>query len=233
MQVDVVFLRQVRRPQDHLLADGVDGVEGQFVDVSGVARAEEGLALGDALLLLALRLGVAALVHHVVACRDAESHLAGGLDGRIEEPVLVVECGRAGADHLQAGDLGAPVDEIVVEMLLDLPDLVEPGVEEHVLADAPHQGHGGVRMHVDESGDGDLARAVHHLHVPGDLPVRAGTGRSDTAYPALSDQDILALVPDGDVPEKDGAHQRFSKSTSPKPSAVRWGISPWKQLSLM
>ena len=201
--------------------------------MAGIPGAQEILALGDALLFLAVRLRLAALVHHVIARGDAQAHLAGGADRGVEEPVLVVEGGRAGADHFQAGDLGPPVDEIVVEVLLDLPDLVQPAVEDHILADAPHQGHGRVRMHIDETGNGDLAGAVHHLHVAGDLPKGTGAGRTDAADPALADQDVLPFIPDGNVLEQDRAHQRLSKSTSPNPSGVRCGISPWKQLSRM
>ena len=229
----VVLARQLAGPEDHLLADRIDGVEGEPVDVPGVARVQEGLAFGDALLLLALSFLAAALVHHVVARGNAQAHLPGGLDGGIEEPVLVVEGGRAGADHLQAGDLGRPIDEIVVQVLLYGPDFLEPVEEEHVLADPPHQGHRRVGMHVDESGDGDLAGAVHHLDVSGKLPARGIPGGADPPDPALPDQDVLAGITEGNVPEEDGSHQSSSKSASPKPSAVRCGISPWKQVSRM
>ena len=130
-----------------------------------------------------------------------------GLDGGVEEPVLVVEGRRAGADHLQAGDLRRPVHEIVVQVLLDLPDLVQPGGEEHILADAAHQRHRGVRVHVDQARNGHHARTVHDVQVAGHLPVGTRADRPDLSDPALPDQDVLAFIPEGDVPEEDGSHQ--------------------------
>ena len=79
------------------------------------------------------------------------------------EPVLVIERGGSGPDHLHAGRLGAPVNEILVQPGFDFPDIVQPIVQGQILVDAAQQDHGCVGVHVHETGDDGFPAAVHRL----------------------------------------------------------------------
>ena len=182
-----------------------------------------------------------------------------GPAGRLAEEILVVERRRAALDHFQAGDLRAPVNEIRVDLLFDLPDAVQPGMERLVFHDAAQQGHGGVRVHVDETRDGGLSAAVHHLGFRGDPAGEAGVGglpehgfqsgvgqdfRDDRAV----DEDIDGFPFQLDVLEEDhvvfsfkktggrpvcqGCDQSSSKETSVKEPSSRGGRS-FRQFSRM
>ena len=83
-----------------------------------------------------------------VARRPASAH---GPRGRLRVPVHVPEAGRAGADHLQAGEPGAPVDVVGLELGLDRPDpSSQPGHQRQVAAVAAEEGHRRVGVAVDE-----------------------------------------------------------------------------------
>ena len=176
VQGKVVLACEVGRPYHHRLANRVYGVEGELVDGSLVQPLVlYFLVLAFALLHLALGLLRVTVVDYVVAHGRAYSHFGCGLLAGLEEPVLVVEGSSAGAYHLYAGDLGAPVNVVVVEAGFDLPDLLDPVLEHHIFSDAAHQSHSGVGMHIDESGNRHLAGAIHHFDVPGQIPIYART----------------------------------------------------------
>ena len=82
-------------------------------------------------------------------------------------------------------------------------------MEKHIFTDAAHERHAGVGMHVYESGDGNLPAAVHHLAVPGYVPLHTRTFRADPHNPSLVYEHIFALISNGDVLEEYGTHRIF------------------------
>ena len=50
---------------------------------------------------------------------------------------------------------------LLIQLLLRLPDLVQPLVEGDILAYSLHKGHAGVCVHVDKAGERSLACTVH------------------------------------------------------------------------
>src|SRR5207245_11484800 len=70
---------------------------------------------------------------------------------------------RAGLDHLEAGELRAPVHVVGGEFRLGRPDLrLQPCRQIEVIAPTAEEGHGGVCMEIHESREGDLSFPVDH-----------------------------------------------------------------------
>lgn len=108
--------------------------------------------------------------------------------GVLHVPVMVVDCGDAGFDHLQQAQLHAPIDIFGFQIGFQMPDIiVEPAFQVDVFAQAAPKRHRHVGMRVDEAGHGDLAGGVEH-----DLGMRrvAGSGRLHRLDTIAADENI-------------------------------------------
>ena len=209
-------------------------MEGELVNASVLPFACVLLAHPQALLLFPFRFGWVVLVHYLVACRDAQTHLLCGLVSCREEPVVVVESGGAGSYHFYAGDLGCPIDIVVVEIFLGLPYMADPFGEKHILTDAAHQRHCSVGMHIDESRSCYLAAAVHYFDITREFPSGHRAGIFNPAYDSVLDEYVAFPAVETYVPEYNGSHQnRSDSSPCSSVSCSRTGISPPKQFTLM
>ena len=78
-----------------------------------------------------------------------------------EMPVHVIKAGCSRLNHLQAGKLRSPVDVLLGQFSFNRPYLLlKPLLELHVIAVAPEQGHGGVRMRINQPGHGGHPLAI-------------------------------------------------------------------------
>ena len=198
----VPCLGELRSPDDHGLAHGIHGVEGHREQVTVITPGLVELVALHALLLLAFSRFRVVLVHHVVACGDPDAGFLDCLDRRGEGPVLVVESRSARSYHLYRGNAAAPIDEVVVDAGLYIPDAVDPVGKHDVLTDAAHEGHRGVGMHVDEPRYRDLAGAVHGFQ-------SLGSGTSCRKYPGNLSRiyaDVGRSVVDEDVLQENIGH---------------------------
>ena len=76
-----------------------------------------------------------------------------GLSHGRKPEVHVVEGGGAAGEHFATGLEGALIDQLVGEFLFGRPDVfIEPYVERLVVAQAAEEGHGGMGVHVAQSG---------------------------------------------------------------------------------
>ena len=191
-------------PQYGLFADSIHGVDADCERRAGIP----GRDLAEHLLANILLHPCVFLVE-VVQERErsqvSQAHLRGSLLRLRGEPVHVVERGRAGLDHFEGGHEGPPVDERLVKMFLDFPDVVEPVLQDHIFTDATHQGHRSVCVHVHETRYRNLARAIYGLGVFHAWEwfrlVRRNPGNH-----AFRDENILAAAVQGYVFEKDLVH---------------------------
>ena len=113
---------------------------------------------------------------------------------------MVVECCGSSLDHLKRGGLRTPIDERSVQFRLNGPDVLQPVLKDHILADTPHKGHGGVCVHIYESRNRYLACAVQSLYSRGCLPVLFGVRR----YPldqSVSDCDVNLTFVQSNIPK--------------------------------
>ena len=89
---------------------------------------------------------------------------------------------RSGGQHFGQGELRAQIDVVGGQFGLDGEHMVvEPLLQHIVIGIAPHQGHGGVGMGVDQAGHGDLAGAVQGAG--GGLCGNTGADKGDAAVP--------------------------------------------------
>ena len=73
------------------------------------------------------------------------------------------------------------IDEIPVDMGLDFPDSVNPFLKRHILLYPPHQGHSGVRMHIDKGRHCCFALTINHFYTgSGNLSARITSGSDDS-----------------------------------------------------
>lgn len=77
--------------------------------------------------------------------------------------VYVMERNGAGFDHPEAGKPRSPVDIVPGEVGLQRPDLFgEPLLQGHVIGIATEQGHGGMGMGIDKTGEQNPACSLDH-----------------------------------------------------------------------
>ena len=94
------------------------------------------------------------------------------------------------AEHLGGGQHGAVVDGLIVQFGLKGENLlVQPVGKGHVLRIAPHEGHGGMAVCVDEAGHQQLAGAVIDL-----AEVFLGCGGADVGDLLIFDPHIITTV---------------------------------------
>ncbi len=135
-------------PAQRLFADGVDRVGGEG---GGDVRAGALELLEAAVGGFAQLLGTAVEVEERGADRRADAGVGDRAGGRRRMPVHVPEAGGAAAHHLGAGEPGAPVDVLVVELRLDRPDLLfQPRHQRQVAAGAAEERHRRVGVAVDQ-----------------------------------------------------------------------------------
>jgi hypothetical protein len=80
------------------------------------------------------------------------------------EKIHVTEGGRASQDHLRAGEEGAPVDKLGIDLCLGGEDMLgEPDDERKVVGQAPKTGHGRVGVGVDQPGHHESAFHIEPL----------------------------------------------------------------------
>ena len=108
-------------------------------------------------------------------------------------------------------------------MGLDAPDVIQPVVEGHVLADPPHQTHGGMGVGVDKARHGGFAAAVQHnttviLSAP--LVILSVSEGSDLRYPPFLDKDIHLRAVQRYVFEKYTIHGLYLFSKYKKKSLI-------------
>ena len=133
-----------------LAADGIDGMRG---DDELDAAAGGVLPVLDVVLEhLRLRLGMP--VQHRDADGGAHARGLHGGHGLFRVEIHVVEESRAGGAHLPDGQLVAAPDVLRGELRLGGPDvLLEPFLQGQVVRRAAQQGHGRVRVRVEEAGE--------------------------------------------------------------------------------
>ena len=128
------------------------------------------------------------IVEEVVGDESPDAHIRRGAGDDRRHPVHVEETGGPGLEHLQEGQLRAPVDGFFVEAGLYGPDLVEPGLQGLVLIAAAHQGHRRMGVHIDQPGNDGLARSVDHA-AGGNVKIIR-----NTRDPVSFDQDVRRAV---------------------------------------
>ena len=183
MEVDerVVIAGKVGRPLQQFAGDGVDGVRAEGVADAWAIGRRRGVATRD-VAAAALGLFGSEVIETGLAEHSTETHLLDGLGRGVELVIHVEEGRRTAAEHLHAGQLGAPIDVLVRQLRLIRPDgLLEPLHERHVVAVAAEECHGGMRVGVDESGDEGLAAAVDHGVRLGGVD-RLGDARDGVAF---------------------------------------------------
>jgi hypothetical protein len=138
-------------PTQQPFADRVDRVGRQGgIDLRAIAGQLVEVAQGALLHRLRLAVGVEE--------RTADSRAQAGVGDRARcgrrVPVHVPEARGAGADHLQAGQAGGPVDVVGFELGLDRPDhLLQPAHQRQVAAVAAEKRHRRVGVAVEERGE--------------------------------------------------------------------------------
>ena len=150
-------------PRERGLARGVDAVRRE-------RRLHPRGVLGE-LVEVPRRLVARCLAARRGPCRRAAAarrwrgaRVAHGARDRGRSPVHVPEPHRAGADHLETREPGAPVDVVVGEARLGGPDLLlEPLHEREIAAEAAEQGHRRVGVPVHEPGEEHVAVRVEHV----------------------------------------------------------------------
>ena len=148
---------------DHAQVVGAAAVGGVRVETEGQAVAVRGIGhllerLGEAVVR-----PVVGVAHEPAADHGTHAAVAHGAAGLVDVHLLVVEAGGAGADHLGLAEQRRPVAVLGLEPVLDgLHGVEEPVGEAEVVGDVAHHGHVGVRVRVDEAGDGEPVRAVDH-----------------------------------------------------------------------
>ena len=177
-----------------------------FVNETRVPGAKERCTFFLALLFLPFSFSRIAFVHHVISGGNPHPHLCGGPYGIFEKPILVIECGCAGLDHLKTCKFGSPIYVVVVEILFDFPYFLEPALELDIFLNPPHKGHRGVGMHIDKPRDGNHPGAVHCFYVSVYLPSNAVTGFAYFGNAAALDEYVFQRTVNGDVLEKYGRH---------------------------
>ena len=156
----VILLGEHSCPAHIVCADCVRGVDCHFEHVE---RRERLRLLEGTHQRLPLLLGLdhVAVVEHAVGMHAADAHLVAGPCSDPYSPVHVVVAGGSRLDHLEAGQLVAPVEDLFVYLGFDLPYILEPRHQGHVFLGAAGHGHGSVGVHVDETGDGGHPAAVY------------------------------------------------------------------------
>ena len=203
VEQQVVLLRKLAGPGHGLFRGGVIRVDGDAEPdaVRPFARCGEDL---QALATLRCRLILIEVIQKDIGDHAADTDLFCRTGHGLREPIHVQEGGGAGLEHLQKGELGTPVDSLFVQIFLNLPDIVQPFLQRGILADAAREGHGGMGMHVDESGDHGVVTAVYFA--VGTHPF--AEIRSDARNPVALDEDVGLGAVQGYLFEKDGTHRR-------------------------
>ena len=199
VDLEAVFAGEFRCPDKVGFADGIDGV-GSNRELGISLPAERSLILAFAFLPLAADGRRIPVVQQYIGKDGTYAHLPGGPAGFVRNPILVVEGGGSRLDHLQTGHLGAPVNEILVYLGFQGPDVVQPFVQvADILRDTAHQAHGRVGMHVDEAGKGYQPACIEDFYPFRDGKVPRG---SDAEKPSVPDVDIARASFDGNVLDK-------------------------------
>ncbi len=125
------------------------------------------------------------------AHHGAHAGMAGGTCCGIGEEIHIVEAGGTAAQHLGHGELGAVMDELLADPApFRRPDVpVQPLHQWQVVGQTTHQGHGGMRMGIDETGDQGMARQFQFGFCPV-LASRLDTGQQGQ-YPTVINDDAV------------------------------------------
>jgi len=102
-----------------------------------------------------------------------EASLQHGLGHLPLVEIHIAEAGGAREGHLKAGQERPPIDVLGLDACLHGPDVLpQPGVERHVLAQAPEERHGRVRVAVHQARQHGLLAAIYDLLGPEDVATR-------------------------------------------------------------
>src|SRR5881296_1658861 len=157
MYEGTALVREFADPEERVFRDGVNRVRTEHGrDPVRLQRLDPAVHLvrGPQLLRGPFRV---VQVHEPFGEERAEAHLLHRLRRGVHVEVHVVEGRRAGLDHLEASELGAPIHVVGSELRLGRPDLrLQPRRQLEVVSPAAEQGHRGVRVQVHESGERDL-----------------------------------------------------------------------------
>ena len=101
-------------------------------------------------------------LHHRLAAQRPHARIGEGLRDVVLEIIHVVDAGHAAADHLGRGELRAQADKLRRdELLLGRQHItVQPHIETQVVGQAAQQGHGHMRVAIDQAGHDHATGAV-------------------------------------------------------------------------
>lgn len=126
-------------------------------------------------------------INDPLGCNTAESDLNTGPGDLLLEKITISHGGDPGQEHFSGGQLGAEIDHWGIDApRLGRKDvLMQPGGQGEVIDHAPEQGHGGMAVPVDQTGQGELSLSVQDcprvdgralLHRSGGDDVASGDG---------------------------------------------------------
>ena len=102
------------------------------------------------------------MIHAYISAPRPHSAVGHGPDRRFRHPVQIIESRGAATYHFKACEPRAPIYRLLIDILFEGPYLLQPGFQRQILLHSPHQGHGGMGMHIDKTGYRTETGSLYH-----------------------------------------------------------------------